>query len=177
MSAARRAGCRLGPARAGRVIRLAAGGLERRHGAAGGGVGGRSWRSTGCVVSRIDEPAPQAAWSLEGAAGRGRVGPLAAPLDARAGARAAGARRHHGLVRARPARGSRRGAPASGSAPRAAPGRRLLVRCFQDARVPRSRRARLAGARGARRGGMDSGRLPLRRPPSGTWNGGDSRRC
>jgi tRNA(Ile)-lysidine synthetase-like protein len=102
------------------------------------------------VVSRVDDPAPQAGWSLEGAAGEGAWGrwrlrwtrePAPARQE-RAGITAWFAAAPL-VVRAWSV--GERIRPLGGS------GRRLLVRCFQDARVPRSRRARwpvLAGPDG-----------------------------
>ena len=49
----------------------------------------------------------------------------------------------------------------------------LLSGCAGPAKPP----GRLAGGRRSRRRRVDSGRLPLRRPPSGTGNGGTARRC
>ena len=138
-AAARRVGCRLGPARAGRVLRQAARGasgatIELGEGWAGEIAFGR------LVVSRVARPEPGGSWSLEGRCGERQwqrwrfrwshepappYQPRAAlttwlvpgPLEVR--------RRTIG-ERIRPLGGT---------------GRRLVVRCFQDARVPRSRRA------------------------------------
>jgi tRNA(Ile)-lysidine synthetase-like protein len=139
MSAARRAGCRLGPTRAGRVLRL----VER--GGSGAAVSlGAGWVAElafgRLVVTRADPGVGPAAWPLQGAEGEGAWGrwrvrwsrEQAPERQERAGLAAWFApaplvvRMWSAGERIRPLGGI---------------GRRLLVRCFQDARVPRSRRA------------------------------------
>ena len=68
-------------------------------------------------------------------------------------------------------------APGDKLRPLAGIGRRLVVRCFQDARVPRRSRRGLAGARRAGSRGLDPGGLPVRRPPTIRWSGGAACRC
>lgn len=139
MSAARRVGCRLGPTRAGRILRLAGRGVSGTRVPLGEG-----WTAElafdRLLVTR-GEPGPDTpTWPLRGAAGEGVWGRWrvrwsrepAPDRQARAGLAAWFApaplviRQWSAGERLRPLGGS---------------GRRLLVRCFQDARVPRSRRA------------------------------------
>ena len=176
MSAARRVGCRLGPGacrtRASGSLRGGASGARCRWGRVGGRGGlrparGQPGRRAGAAGRRGRSRAPRARARGVGGGSVGTREPAPARQDAR-GITAWFTRR--------PARGSRWSAgerirPSGGT------GRRLLVRCFQDARVPRSRRAGWPVLARARRRGLDPGRLPLRRPPSGTRNGGASRRC
>ncbi len=139
MAAARRVGCRLGPARAARVLGIAA------RGASGATVPlGERWIAEVAfgrvVVGRPAAAGATAARAVQGAEGVGQWGGW----------------RLRWLREAAPARQERRSltawiAPAplevrgwtSGERirPLGGTGRRLLVRCFQDARVPRSRRA------------------------------------
>jgi len=139
MSAARRAGCRLGPRRAGRVLRLLAGG-----GSGASAPLGEGWVAElafdRLVVTRPVPGGDPAAWPLQGTQGEGAWGrwrvrwsrERAPERQERAGLAAWFApgplvvRRWSAGERIRPLGGT---------------GRRLLVRCFQDARVPRSRRA------------------------------------
>ena len=140
MTAARRVGCRLGPVRAARVLRIAA------RGASGATVPlGERWRAEVAfgrlIVGRVaaDAPVP-AAWALAGERGEGMWGrwrlrwlPDAAPALQQRTALTAWAVPAVLVVRGWVA--GERIRPLGGS------GRRLLVRCFQDARVPRTRRA------------------------------------
>jgi len=140
MSAARRVGCRLGPARAGRALRL----LDR--GVSGTTVPlGEGWTAElafdRLMVTRRGQPAAGLpAWPLQGAEGEGMWGRWrvrwsrepAPERQARAGLAAWFA---PGPLVIRTWSAGERLRPLGGT------GRRLLVRCFQDARVPRSRRA------------------------------------
>jgi tRNA(Ile)-lysidine synthase len=150
MTAARRVGCRLVPAHAGRLIRLLA------RGSSGATMPlGEGWAAEVAfdrlVVARTDATGTPAAWPLRGSDGAGEWGRWRlrwtrepAPMrHERVGLTAWFApaplvvRRWSVGERIRPLGGT---------------GRRLLVRCFQDARVPRSRRAGwpvLAGPDGA----------------------------
>lgn len=139
ISAARRAGCRLGPVRAGRVL-----GLMERGGSGARVPLGDAWIAElafgRLVVTRADPGSDPAAWPLHGVQGEGAWGrwrvrwsrERAPERQERAGLAAWFApaplviRMWSAGERIRPLGGS---------------GRRLLVRCFQDARVPRSRRA------------------------------------
>jgi tRNA(Ile)-lysidine synthase len=137
--AARRVGCCLGPGRAARLLRLAARGvsgalIELGEGWAGELVFGR------LMVSRLAPPAAAEPWILEGRRGErpwgrwvfrwSRETPPAAQervaFTAWLSPVPLAVRRWSAGERLRPLGGT---------------GRRLLVRCFQDARVPRSRRA------------------------------------
>lgn len=137
MAAARRAGCRLGPARAGR----AAGFLRQ------GGSGARFELGGGCILelafgrAHFLRPATRAwaPWALDGALGEQMLG----PWRFRWSVDAAPARQERMALRAwfspggltvRPWQPGDRVRPVGGT------GRRLVVRCFQDARVPRHRR-------------------------------------
>lgn len=138
-AAARRVGCRLGPMRARRLLRQAARGdsgttVQLGEGWAGEMAFGR------LAVSRLQAPAEPGSWSLDGSCGDRRWGrwrfrwrreaaPAAqarAALTAWVEAAPLVVRRWTAGERVRPLGGT---------------GRRLLVRCFQDGRVPRSRRA------------------------------------
>jgi tRNA(Ile)-lysidine synthase len=139
MSAARRVGCRLGPARAGRALRLAGGG--------GSGASvplGEGWTAElafdRLMVTRAPPDGDIPTWPLQGAEGEGRWGRWrvrwsrepAPERQERAGLAAWFA---PGPLVIRAWSAGERLRPLGGT------GRRLLVRCFQDARVPRSRRA------------------------------------
>jgi tRNA(Ile)-lysidine synthase len=139
MAAARRVGCRLGPARAARVVRLAA------RGASGATMPlGEGWAAEVAfgrlMVGRVAAGGATAPWTLQGPRGekewgRWRLRWSSEPAPVR--------QERSGLtawLAAAPlvVRGwvvGERIRPLGGT------GRRLLVRCFQDARVPRSRRA------------------------------------
>jgi len=149
MTAARRVGCRLGPARAGRLIRLAA------HGSSGATMPlGNGWIAElafeRLVVGRAEAGRTPASWPLQGREGEGEWGHWRlrwsrerAPVRQDRGGLAAWFAPAPLVVRMWSA--GERIRPLGGT------GRRLLVRCFQDARVPRSRRAQwpvLAGPDG-----------------------------
>jgi tRNA(Ile)-lysidine synthase len=150
VTAARRVGCRLGPARAARVLRLAA------HGASGASIplsGG--WTAEiafgRLVLERTGRDIEQPAWPLKSQEGEGHWGrwrvrwrPESAPLRQERSGLTAWVASAPLLVRG--------WTPGERIRPLGGTGRRLLVRCFQDARVPRSRRAGwpvLADAEGA----------------------------
>jgi tRNA(Ile)-lysidine synthase len=140
MTAARRVGCRLGPIRAARALRIAV------HGGSGASVPlGGGWLAElafdRLAVGRVEAAEASAPWSLEGRQGEGRWGRW----------------RIRWSHEAAPSRQTRTGlttwlapmpfvvrgwVPGERIRPLGGAGRRLLVRCFQDARVPRSRRAR-----------------------------------
>jgi tRNA(Ile)-lysidine synthase len=139
MSAARRVGCPLGPTRAGRLLHLVGRSVS----------GSRMPLSQGwtaelafdrLMITRDEPDAGLPTWPLEGAAGEGvwgrwrvRWGREPAPeRQDRAGLAAWFA---PGPLVIRTWSAGERLRPLGGT------GRRLLVRCFQDARVPRSRRA------------------------------------
>jgi tRNA(Ile)-lysidine synthase len=141
MAVARRAGCRLGPARAERLLALA------RRGGSGVVVPlGGEWKAElafgrlRLLRSPADERlAPAEAWSLHGESGEGAWGGWrirwsrepAPELQARDGLSA---------WFAPEALSVRRWLPGEKVRPLAGVGRRLIVRCFQDARIPRTRR-------------------------------------
>lgn len=139
MTAARRVGCRLGPARAARVLRIAA------RGASGATLPlGEGWMAEVAfgrlVVGRAVAEGVPAAWALQGHAGAGQWGrwrlrwlPETAPVRQERNSLTAWFAAAPLVVRGWAA--GERIHPLGGA------GRRLLVRCFQDARVPRSRRA------------------------------------
>jgi tRNA(Ile)-lysidine synthase len=141
MAIARRVGCQLGPARAQRLLELA------RRGGSGAVVPlGGEWKAE-LAFGRLrllrtpaDEPvAPREAWSLEGESGEGAWGGWrirwsrepAPELQPRASLSA---------WFAPEALSVRRWLPGEKVRPLAGVGRRLIVRCFQDARIPRTRR-------------------------------------
>jgi tRNA(Ile)-lysidine synthase len=138
MAAARRVGCRLGPTRAGRVLRIAA------RGASGSTVPlGEGWTAEiafgRLVVSRTESP-QAGPWTLAGARGEGRWGRwrlrwTVEPAPAHQERSGLTAWMHPVPLRVRSWAAGERLRPLGGT------GRRLFVRCFQDARVPRSRRA------------------------------------
>ena len=135
--AARRVGCRLGAARAARVLDLAVRGVSGRSVPLGEG-----WRaevSFGRILVCRTTQAP----------------PMALALNSPAGERCWGSWRLRWRVEPAPGRQERVGVtawlspaplevrawrPGERIRPLGGAGRRLLVRCFQDARVPRSRR-------------------------------------
>ena len=138
LAAARRIGCRLGPSRVGRIFALLKGGVS------GARVPlGARWTAEltfGRLRLTADESAPVAdSWTLEG--GRGE--------------RAWGRWRFRWQLTAAPEQQDRIGlsawftpdslivrpwAPGEKVKPLGGTGRRLIVRCFQEVRVPRSRR-------------------------------------
>jgi tRNA(Ile)-lysidine synthase len=138
MTAARRVGCRLGPARAARVLRVAA------RGASGARVPlGAGWMAEiafgRVVVGRLDANRTPAAWALQGNEGAGQWGRWRLRWRREA---APGSQERQSLTAWIAAASLEVRAWAAGERihPLGGTGRRLLVRCFQDARVPRSRR-------------------------------------
>lgn len=139
MAAARRVGCRLGPTRAARVLRLV------RKGASGATVPlGAGWDAElafgRLVVARAADDAERGPWVLQGSRGERRWG----GWRLRWSSEPAPGRQDRGGLTAwfAPVPLRVRGwVPGDRIRPLGATGRRLLVRCFQDARVPRSRRA------------------------------------
>jgi tRNA(Ile)-lysidine synthase len=138
MTAARRVGCRLGPARAARVLRLAARGASGAAIPLGGG-----WAAEiafgRLVLDRTDRDIEPPAWALRPPEGEGRWGrwrlrwrPEPAPPRQDRGGFTAWLASAPLVVRG--------WTPGERIRPLGGTGRRLLVRCFQDARVPRSRR-------------------------------------
>jgi tRNA(Ile)-lysidine synthase len=142
MAIARRAGCRLGPARAQRLLDLA------RHGGSGAVVPlGGEWKAE-LAFGRLrllrapadGRVAPAEEWSLDGESGAGVWGgwrirwsrETAPELQPRVGLSA---------WFAPEALWVRRWLPGEKVRPLAGVGRRLIVRCFQDARIPRTRRS------------------------------------
>jgi len=140
MAAARRVGCRLGPVRAARVLKVAA------RGASGATVPlGDGWAAEVAfgrlLVARVAQDAePTAAWPLQGPSGEGAWG----RWHLRWSTEAAPARQERVGLTAWVASAPllvRRWSAGERIRPLGGTGRRLLVRCFQDARVTRSRRA------------------------------------
>jgi len=139
MSAARRAGCRLGPTRAAAVLRLTGRGVSGTRLPLGQGwvaelAFGR------LLVTRGETDTSVPSWPLQGAEGEGvwghwrvRWSRERAPERQERAALAAWFAPAPLVIRTWSA--GERIRPLGGT------GRRLLVRCFQDARVPRSRRA------------------------------------
>jgi tRNA(Ile)-lysidine synthase len=139
MSAARRVGSRLGPARAGRVLRLVGRGVSGTRVPLGEG-----WTAElafdRLMVTRGEPAAGLPSWPLHGTEGEAMWGRWlvrwsrepAPERQARAGLAAWFA---PGPLVIRTWTAGERLRPLGGT------GRRLLVRCFQDARVPRGRRA------------------------------------
>ena len=140
LTAARRVGCRLGPVRAARVLRVLA------RGASGATVPlGEGWAAevafgrllVGRVAPAADLPG---AWPLQGPSGEGAWG----RWRFRWSTGPAPARHDRGGLTAWVASAPlvvRRWSAGERIRPLGGTGRRLLVRCFQDARVARSRRA------------------------------------
>lgn len=138
-AAARRVGCQLGPARVARVLALAQTGASGAQAPLGAG-----WKAElafgrlGLHRECAETPAP--AWVLDGHQGRRTWGRwtfrwqrVAAPEQRTRGGLTAWFT--PGSLTVRPWSAGEKLRPLGGT------GRRLLVRCFQDARVPRSRRA------------------------------------
>jgi len=138
LAAARRAGCQLGPSRVGRVLALVKGGVSGSRVPLGGvwtaelAFGRlRMWRSI--------QTSERSAWTLEGLSGRGTWGRWS----------------FHWVRATVPDQQERTGmsawfsldpltvrawSPGEKLKPLGGTGRRLVVRCFQEVRVPRSRR-------------------------------------
>jgi tRNA(Ile)-lysidine synthase len=137
--AARRAGFSIGPGRAARALRLATSGISGREVPLGGG-----WRAELAfdrlrIVRGVDR-APAVSLPLEGRRGEGLWGewriswrPEAAPERQQRAARTAWFRPDALVVRS--------WLPGDRVRPLAGTGRRPVVRCFQEARVPRRSRA------------------------------------
>jgi tRNA(Ile)-lysidine synthase len=139
MSAARRVGFRLGPTRAGRVLRLVGRGVSGTRVPLG-----ESWTAElafdRLLVTHGEPDAGLPAWPLEGTAGQGvwgrwRVRWSREPAPERQDRAGLAAWFAPGPLVIRTWSAGERLRPLGGT------GHRLLVRCFQDARVPRSRRA------------------------------------
>ena len=138
LAAARRVGCQLGPARIGRVLALLDGGVNGTRAPLGGGWTAelafgrlRIWRR-----DSGDEPTT---WSLDGMRGQGAWGrwlfrwePAAAPAEQPRTGQTAWFRFDALTVR--------RWSPGEKVKPLGGTGRRLIVRCFQEGKVPRGRR-------------------------------------
>jgi tRNA(Ile)-lysidine synthase len=137
LAAARRVGCQLGPARIGRVLALLKGRASGARAPLGGGWIAelafsrlRIWRS-------VSEPGH--AWSLEGRQGQAAWGrwafrwePAIAPDEQSRGGMSAWFTFDALTVRS--------WSPGEKLKPLGGTGRRLIVRCFQEGRVPRGRR-------------------------------------
>ncbi len=138
MALARRAGCPLGPSRTARVLSLIARGTSGFR--APLGAGWRAELSFGRLrIARVAASPRSAPWTLGGEAGEGSWGrwrlrwrPERAPERQERAAFVAWFTPDALLVRG--------WSPGDRVRPLAGAGRRLVVRCFQDARVPRGRR-------------------------------------
>jgi tRNA(Ile)-lysidine synthase len=138
LAAARRAGCQLGPARVGRVLALMRSGVSGSRVPLGGGWTAelafgrlRIWRDL--------QPPSQGEWALQGQRGEGSWGrwsfcwtPAAVPDHQDRTGMSAWFTFDPLTVRA--------WSPGEKLKPLGGTGRRLVVRCFQEVRVPRSRR-------------------------------------
>ncbi len=138
LAAARRAGCRLGPGRLGRVVSLLKGGASGTSVPLGGGWSAELAFGRLRIVHDF-AAAPHPEWLLDAPAGQGSWGrwkfrwtPAYAPEVQERTATTAWFRLEPLMVRAWHA--GERLKPLGGN------GRRLLVRCFQERQVPRSRR-------------------------------------
>jgi tRNA(Ile)-lysidine synthase len=138
IAVARRAGFPMGSARAARILGLARAGESGQEVPLGGG-----WRAElafGRVrVVRVPGTGPSGSWPLEGRSGRGlwgewRISWRPDPAPARHERSALTAWFSPDSLVVRPWAPGERLRPLAGS------GRRLVVRCFQDARVPRRQR-------------------------------------
>jgi tRNA(Ile)-lysidine synthase len=138
LAAARRIGCRLGPSRVGRIFAL----LESGVSGARVPLGAR-WTAEltfGRLRLAADEPAPRVdAWTLEGGQGEGVWGRWRFRWEL---ATAPEQQDRIGLSAwfTPDALTVRSWAPGEKLRPLGGTGRRLIVRCFQEVRVPRSRR-------------------------------------
>lgn len=138
LAAARRVGCRLGPARVGRVLALAQGGTSGARVPLGG-----SWAAE-LAFGRLRiwrEPvvAARSPWTLQGERGQGTWGRWVlrwepAPAPERQARTSMRAWFTFDPLTVRGWAAGEKLRPLGGT------GRRLIVRCFQEARVPRSRR-------------------------------------
>jgi tRNA(Ile)-lysidine synthase len=138
IAAARRAGFAMGSGRAASVLRLVAAGASGREVPLGSG-----WRAELAFgrlrIVRGEQPVPAEALALEGRSGESLWGewriswrPEVAPVRQERAARTAWFHSDSLVVRS--------WAPGDKLRPLAGTGRRLVVRCFQDARVPRRNR-------------------------------------
>jgi tRNA(Ile)-lysidine synthase len=139
LAAARRAGCQLGPARIGRVLALLKAGTSGARVPLG--AGWMAEMTFGRVRIWRDDHAPsRGPWSLEGQRGEGAWGRWAFRWEP-------GVAPDHQLRTAMSAWFAfdaltvRAWSPGERLKPLGGNGRRLIVRCFQEVRVPRSRRA------------------------------------
>ena len=138
LAAARRAGCQLGPSRVGRVLSLV------RSGESGSRVPlGNGWTAElafGRLRIGRNAPTPKrSAWALEGLCGRGSWGRWTlrwapAPVPDRQERAGMSAWFTYDRLTVRGWDPGEKLKPLGGT------GRRLVVRCFQEVRVPRSRR-------------------------------------
>lgn len=138
LAAARRAGCQLGPARIGRVLALLEGGVSGRRAPLG-----NRWMAELAFgrlrIWRDIRGAEAPKWSLEGERGQGAWGrwafhwePAIAPAQQSREGLSAWFRFDALTVR--------RWLPGEKLKPLGGRGRRLIVRCFQEVKVPRGRR-------------------------------------
>ena len=138
LAAARRAGCQLGPSRVGRVLSLV------KRGVSGSTVPlGGPWTAEVAFgrlrICRSIPTSAETAWALEGQTGRGRWGRwgfcwTVAPAPGRQERTALTGWFTSASLTVRDWAEGEKLKPLGGS------GRRLVVRCFQEVRVPRSRR-------------------------------------
>jgi tRNA(Ile)-lysidine synthetase-like protein len=139
LAAARRVGCRLGPVRIGRVLDL----LREGNSGSRAPLAGGWWAELAFGRLRIWRnrlQADQEAWTIEGERGEGSWGrwlfrwePSPAPEEQPRAAMSAWFTDDALTVRS--------WAPGEKLRPLGGTGRRLIVRCFQEGRVPRGRRA------------------------------------
>lgn len=138
LAAARRAGCQLGPARIGRVLALLEGGVSGTRAPLGSGWTAELAFGRLRIWQRVPEDQPPT-WSLEGERGEGVWGrwsfrwePAVAPAEQARTGQTAWFRFDALRVRA--------WSPGEKVKPLGGTGRRLIVRCFQEGKVPRGRR-------------------------------------
>jgi tRNA(Ile)-lysidine synthase len=137
LAAARRVGCQLGPARIGRVLALLKGKASGARAPLGNGWMAELTFSRLRIWRGVSEPGH--AWSLEGRQGQAAWGrwafrwkPAIAPDEQSRGGMSAWFTFDALTVRA--------WSPGEKLKPLGGTGRRLIVRCFQEGRVPRGRR-------------------------------------